>query len=326
VSRPLVADAETLSKARALKDELFRKLVGGSLYEERPRTKVFPRTSNLVGVGYGVKITGTSHGADEAVRVYVRRKRVKKSLSAKEMVPGFINGIPTDVIGVGNVRPLAHAWPVSCGASIGHFDVTVGTIGCRVKRPGDAAEYVLSNNHVLADANAAALGDEIVQPAPNDAGNRGAPPAGDTIATLARFAPLQFNGANDIDAAIARLAIPGTVSAVIDGIGSIVNPPLPATTFASVRKSGRSTGVTIGIIEDVAASLGVPYGAQTATFHEQIKIVGVNGAFSDVGDSGALVVDAVTRQPIGLLFAGDDHGSYANPIQKVLSFFGVTIV
>jgi hypothetical protein len=53
-----------------------------------------------------------------------------------------------------------------------------------------------------------------------------------------------------------------------------------------------------------------------------------DGAFSDGGDSGALIVtkslvDSLDRQPVALLFAGSSSSTIGNPIQAVLDgFFG----
>jgi len=61
-------------------------------------------------------------------------------------------------------------------------------------------------------------------------------------------------------------------------------------------------------------------------FEDQIAISGVGGAFSDSGDSGALIVDAVTRRPVALLFSGGIDITFASPIQPVLDRFGVEIL
>ena len=51
--------------------------------------------------------------------------------------------------------------PLSIGASVGHVDVTAGTIGAFVSRA--RATYLLSNNHVLANEDQARAGDRILQ-------------------------------------------------------------------------------------------------------------------------------------------------------------------
>jgi len=65
--------------------------------------------------------------------------------------------------------------PVMGGYSVAHTAVTAGTIatGCYDESafPGIPGKYyVLSNNHVLANSNAAMIGDPIVQPGPIDGG------------------------------------------------------------------------------------------------------------------------------------------------------------
>ena len=49
------------------------------------------------------------------------------------------------------------------------------------------------------------------------------------------------------------------------------------------------------------------------------------GPFSDSGDSGSLIVAQGSNQPVGLLFAGGDGLTIANPIDAVLQRFNVTI-
>jgi hypothetical protein len=57
----------------------------------------------------------------------------------------------------------------------------------------------------------------------------------------------------------------------------------------------------------------------------QIKIRGPKGRFSDNGDSGSLVLDALSLQPIGLLFAGTKGGlSLCNNITDVMSALGIS--
>jgi hypothetical protein len=52
----------------------------------------------------------------------------------------------------------------------------------------------------------------------------------------------------------------------------------------------------------------------------------VNGAFSDFGDSGSLVVDAVSKGAVALLFAGGGGTTFAAPIGPVLHRFGVEVI
>jgi hypothetical protein len=92
-----------------------------------------------------------------------------------------------------------------------------------------------------------------------------------------------------------------------------------------VKKSGRTTGVTHGIIE--AISVTVLNG--TALFTNQIRIKGVGKPFGRKGDSGSLIVEDVEScpRPIGLLFAENLKGMVmANSISAVFDTLGVTTV
>jgi hypothetical protein len=71
----------------------------------------------------------------------------------------------------------------------------------------------------------------------------------------------------------------------------------------------------------------VGYRGSTARFVDQIVIS--DGTFSNPGDSGSLVVTKgnllADRRPVGLLFAGSNMNTIANPIDFVLDRFGVTV-
>ena len=92
-------------------------------------------------------------------------------LSRRDMVPQALDGIPTDVIQTGPIRTLqghtGRIRPAPGGVSIGHRDITAGTLGCLVAKNGQT--FILSNNHVLANSNEADPGDPILQPGPYDA-------------------------------------------------------------------------------------------------------------------------------------------------------------
>jgi hypothetical protein len=285
---------------------------------------VVPKGHNILGVGYGAKSTmGVSYPDEVSVRVYVRRKLPVSALSVAERVPADINGTPTDVIGVGDIQAY---WPCACGDSVGHKSITAGTIGAVVrKKSGDTTKrYILSNNHVLANSNACAMGDEILQPGPADGGTLQA----SLLARLDAWHAIDFaGGPNDIDAAIGEINTPANVQTTINTIGQIAAPNMNASLYQSVRKSGRTTGHTVGVILDVAATIKVSYGNNVAVFRDQLAVSGVGGnVFSAGGDSGSLVVDAVSKRPVGLLFAGGGGTTFVNPIDDVLTTLSIDIV
>jgi hypothetical protein len=87
--------------------------------------------------------------------------------------------------------------------------------------------------------------------------------------------------------------------------------------------------LTSGVISAVNVTVNVTYnktcgiGSQTAKFTGQIMI-GTPG-FSAGGDSGSLIVEDCSPYPraVGLLFAGSDAVTLANPIGSVLSSLNV---
>jgi hypothetical protein len=60
------------------------------------------------------------------------------------------------------------------------------------------------------------------------------------------------------------------------------------------------------------------------TYRNQVVIN--NNKFSAGGDSGSLIVNSATAQPVGLLFAGSSTSTIANPIGDVKSALGISFV
>jgi hypothetical protein len=326
----LVADGTLLQSARQVKDELLSKMFGAVATATGAAPAglgtILPPGSNIVGVGYGAKSIAVSGlgGYDEiAVRVYVRAKLPQASVPSSERVPTDVNGTPTDVIPVGDLTALLR--PTACGVSVGHFRITAGTLGCLATKRGVSTgdRFILSNNHVLADSNTGMVGDDILEPGPIDGGSSANP-----IARLSDFQPIDFTApTNAIDAAIAQVIDVADVTPdILGGIGIVTQPPMPAALFQSVRKHGRTTRHTVGIITDLAADIRVRYGTRIAEFQDQIGILGAGGLFSSGGDSGSLIVDAVTRRPVGLLFAGGGGMTFGNPIDPILTRFDIDIL
>jgi hypothetical protein len=226
--------------------------------------------------------------------------------------------------------------PVALGTSGGNNNdlsgntCCSGTLGALVSRGGNL--YILSANHVLDKSDEGAVGDPIGQPGLVDTNCSG----GAVVAHMSQAANLQTS---NVDAAIARI-VSGDVrtdGAILDlgaaGSTSIAAAP-PSATLAhpadvlsaneGVAKSGRSTGLTCSNVSSVNTSVQVDYDkscggvkAFTATFTNQVVI---NGAtFSSGGDSGALIVTSDSARPLGLLYAGSDTDTVANPIQDVLA-------
>jgi hypothetical protein len=246
--------------------------------------------------------------------------------------------------------PTGRFRPAPGGVSVGHVAITAGTLGCWVTKNGQ--KVILSNNHVLANSNAAEIGDAILQPGPFDGGRF----PQDHIANLMQFVPISFQGEpsggqfanvvisffnlgcrlissnirykvtkiqaedNLVDAAI---AVPLKAADVKDEILEIgpIQETVPGQLGMAIKKSGRTTGFTTGEIQQVDVTANVQYGAgQVAVFTDQL----LAGAMSQGGDSGSAVLDENNRLT-GLLFAGSDTTTIINRIENVFSALGISL-
>jgi hypothetical protein len=241
--------------------------------------------------------------------------------------------------------------PAPGGVSIGHYLITAGTLGCLVRK--NNITYILSNNHVLANSNDATIGDIILQPGAYDGGTQ----PNDAIANLSEFIPIQFgtttipcpignsvatilNGLagaigsatrlqaagaaaaadNLVDCAIAQPINPADVVNTILDVGSIAGVA-DGTLGMSLKKSGRTTGVTTGSVLQIDVTANVSYGTnKTATFVDQLMA----GAMSQGGDSGSAVLND-QNQIVGLLFAGSNNSTIINRIQNVFQALQVAL-
>lgn len=324
----LVAAKEVLRERLIARVE--RQLVQALDFRKRRRYHPTPGV-NLVGLGIGEKIVANRPTSALCVKVLVAKKYPRGRIPRADRIPASIGGVPTDIEGVGYAKKFqlpnqARYRPVLGGVSGSlAFDAVgvryAGTLGVIVvDREQPHALYVLSNNHVLANENRAGIGAAVVQPATLDGGK----PA-DRIAALDRFVPLRFNNEpNSMDAAIARFDAGINVTEVILNIGPPTGSADPTLNLV-VRKAGRSTGVTEGIVRTVQFDVvNVVYGQGTVRMDNVMVIEGVRGSFSRPGDSGSAIVD-LQGKVIGLLFAGSDKVTFAIPIQRVLEQLRVDI-
>jgi len=307
---------------------------------------------NVVATGIGWKIARGERTDALCVVCSVSHKLPEAQLAARDLVPASLDGLPTDVVETGPIRALASRTerqrPAPGGVSIAHRDVTAGTLGCWVHKNGEV--FILSNNHVLANSNAARVGDPILQPGPADGGVI----PRDRIAVLHEFVPIRFpeapsdcpfaggaaltwNGvagllgsqtrlravrmqaeANLVDAALARPLEERDASPEILEIGRVEGLARGELGLA-VQKSGRTTGLTRGRIEQTDVTVSVQYGAGlVARFTDQL----LAGPMSQGGDSGSAVLDD-ERRLVGLLFAGSETTTIVNRVEHVFSALGI---
>jgi hypothetical protein len=237
-----------------------------------------------------------------------------------------------------NPNQNAQSLPVELGTSGGNIDdksgrfCCGGTLGSLLNRNGSF--YILSNNHVLARSDQAALGEPISQPSiiETNCSTLGTT----TVANLTSFVNLQASG-NNVDAAIA-LIVPGAV----DLTGNILllggtatgstpdsGPPhqgkgIRATVGMPVAKSGRTTGLTCSTVSTTGLSTSVSYQTTcngstsfSVTYKNQVAVSG--SGFSGAGDSGSLIVNQTSADPLALLYGGSDSETVGNPVADVLT-------
>ncbi len=309
---------------------------------------------NVIATGIGYKVVAGQTTRELCVVCSVTEKLPLAKLSADDLVPSVLNGMPTDVVPIGKVvalqSPTGRFRPAPGGVSIGHPNISAGTLGCIVQHQGNA--MILSNNHVLANSNNANQGDPILQPGPVDGGRLST----DRIATLVDFVPIvfansesncpiaqqfvwainyvtsafgshvrlqavsNFTSNNLMDAAIARPLNDSDIENSILEIG-VISRLGEGELGLSLKKSGRTTGFTTGNILQVDVTVNVEYGAgRVARFSDQL----LAGPMSQGGDSGSAVLDSDNRL-IGLLFAGSETTTLINRIQHVFNALDLTL-
>jgi hypothetical protein len=312
---------------------------------EKPR-------ANVVGMAVGVKWTNGEPTGEPALVVLVTHKLEKELVSKADLVPSKLADMQTDVLAIGypfaggdesvevGTQSLAtRIRPAEGGYSVGHVDITAGTIATCVYDilPGGGISpprhglgiprryYILSNNHVLANSNAAGMGSPIVQPGPFDGGVMPT----DHIANLSRFVPITFDPPvprprhnNIVDAAIAEGQF-HDLDREIYWIGYVRGWRRRANVKVGtvVQKTGRTTNYTTGRIVAVGATVDVGYGGgRVARFRDQIVTTNISAP----GDSGSLVT-TLDNVAVGLLFAGSDTHTIVNQIENVRRLLRVEV-
>ena len=305
------------------------------------------KKKNVVAVGRGCKFVSGKNTGREAVVVFVSEKEDAKCLSKNDIIPQTIDGVETDVIESGEFYALSadhrkkHR-PIVGGISGGHSGVGAGTInGFKLGKE----IIIVSNNHVLADCNNAILGDRIFQPGKLD-GNS------EEVGYLIDFVPIKFSGASDcflansivkvcnsfakfvgrstripqpmsndvnkVDLAWGSAKTSIEVLTEILGIGKYSGYSF-VRVGEKIRKSGRTTGVTSGIVTAVDATAKVNYGGgRVALFDEQF----LTTYMSEPGDSGSFGVNK-DNELVGLLFAGSSTTTIYNNFDNVLKELGL---
>jgi hypothetical protein len=242
--------------------------------------------------------------------------------------------------------------PVQLGSSGSNVDANCptpapgscfgGTLGSLLTNNATPpALVILSNNHVLGLSDGGAAGQNVTQPGIIETG---CSLTGTTVvANVTDILNLQTQPipAFPVDVTTAQI-----LSGEVDPNDNILelgalnnaNVPQPAppaggsgittTVGKLLAKSGRTTGLTCAAVESVSMSAQVTYekGCATTnpfnvTYTDEIVVANMSNGQSFIGDgdSGSLAVDALTAEPVALMFAGSDTNAVGNPVTDVLN-------
>lgn len=312
----------------------------------RQNASALLKRPGVTGVGLGLRRRNGKLTDEVVVKVFVAHKRSAADLPSGALMPKDLKGsdgataqvdveemTPPDIppqhmpvvdTGLAEARLRVPRRPAVGGVSAAHHAFAVGTVALGMRDRRSGAPCILSCSHVLSQLGNTFPGDAVMQPAPIDGGTD---PYW-TFGGVLRWTPVRFGGTarNLTDAAIASCA-PGQALSWVDGIGSIdAIAPVPELRSA-VRKVGRTTGLTSGIVTTVHAMVranyvGLGFGETPALFVNQI----VAEIQCGYGDSGSLLVDQANRA-VGLLFGGTKQGlTWFNPFEAVCSALDISLL
>ncbi|TGE18900.1 DNA/RNA non-specific endonuclease [Hymenobacter elongatus] len=308
----------------------------------RNRGADFLTNPNITSVGIGYKEKDGQTTGAVSIQFTVAQKASPESVREdlhNELIPEFfvIDGkqVPTDVIersyqtayrrvpvAVANARKQ-RVNPIVPGVSVSNYHGSAGTIGCIVYDQHSGAPYILSNWHVLHGPKGQ-IGDDVVQPGPYDDNrveqNRVGKLVRSHLGAAGDCAVASIEG-RDFQADILDLNV---------GIDEIGEPELGD----KVIKSGRTTGVTHGMVTRVHTIARIDYGGRIGDQAIGCFEIGpdanhlpADGEVSKGGDSGSVWMfkadnGRTTRIMAGLHFAGESAG---DPNERALSCYARSV-
>lgn len=275
------------------------------------------------GVGVGRRRRGGEKTDEYAVVVHVERKLPRERVPASRLLPRefrFVSRDGREVVVPVDVQERPRPIP-EMGASDGALDLRSrvrpvpggysaggGTLGGWVWDTVTGQPVALSNEHVFGSA----AGAIITQPSRGDGGL----PAGDRIATVVR--------AGRLDAAIAAPDDVSVVNRSVAGSGPAVFEITDPTVGMRVKKCGKTTGVTFGVVDLIDYDFG-HHGSRS-----DLWIDGDGSDFSRSGDSGALYLESGHPDPaatwlrvVGLHWGGAGGHGVGHRIRAVFEDLGL---
>lgn len=284
------------------------------------------RQENVTSMGVGVKSTGGRPTGEFCIQFTVGRKaglEVLRELGLRELPRTLVvDGVEvaTDVLErnyAPDARPVnvlarqraaaprkSAVDPVVPGVSIGHPAAGAGTAGCVCYDAIDGTPYILANWHVL-HGPGGRIGDAIVQPGRHDDNRVDRNRVGQLVRSHLGVAG---------DCALATVSERRLAAEILE-LGEPVRRIGEPELADRVVKSGRTTGVTRGLVQRVHVVARIDYGAAGEQDIGCFEIGPdpehplADGELSRGGDSGAAWLlaegDRATDMLLGLHFAGE---------------------
>lgn len=272
----------------------------------------------------GTAVAPNDKGTDGELQIFVRKRRK----SHNHLHNQKIDDLTTKVIEVGDIEALGYTdrvRPVPSGVSVSNINGTAGSAGCLVLNSA-LNRYLLSCAHTIGRYTAVGtytveygvIGDSVVQPGIYDGGST----TEDIIGTVANTCTLNrgsysATNPNYIDAMLCDPVLDHYISdEIIDFVAARKYRTISAADVGrAVAIVGRSTGYATGTITGISGLVSISYPFGNAYFDNQI----VTSAMGEAGDSGALLVDLVTNEVLGMLIAGNASLNIFNRMSVIFS-------
>ncbi len=275
------------------------------------------RLPGVVSVGVGLRETAGVLTQELVWRVYVERKKPLRELPVGEVIPAEVQGFPTDVILRLETRPIADEdkyRPLRGGIQIGNGSGAVGTLGVLAQLQDGSGKWVALSNHHVMMAGGKNVGDHV-EIGQSDLSTCCCCSCGGIGTVLAAH----IGGLTDC--AICSINDDVAHHHEIQGIGPVTGwtGALPGET---VRKRGRTTGLTTGTVSDVNYNTTSTAGD---AFTNQL-LIAPTGVPNMVlpGDSGSAVVDADVKV-VGLIWGQNGANGVASQIMFVRTELNIDI-
>jgi len=303
------------------------KLISSLRQYIRSRGPDLLKDPNVSSVGIGHKVKNGTRGKQVVLQFTVKSKAEPEALEAlgTARIPEtvMVDGVqvPTDVIErsyKAHFRRVAEVEkperktrlnPVFPGASVGGVTVTAGTVGCIVFDRADGTPYVLSNWHVLQGPDGR-LGEEVVQPGRFD----------DNRIDRNHLGALKRSHLGPAgDCAVASIDEGRTFEQKICELGVAPQELGDPDLGDKVIKSGRTTGVTHGVVRRIDTLVKIDYEGDVGEKTIGCFEIGpdddhppTDGEISSGGDSGAVWLFKQNGKPskviAGVHFGGESTG------------------